>query len=136
MDTAVACTECGTPLDASALSCPSCHALTHAKELEDLTAKARDAEARGDIAAARELWEKAALLLPPDTVQYKAIRAHLASLKPPETPWWKKGAAGIGPALLLLFTKGKLVLRRAGDGDLSRWMQWVMTIHVRRYLEH
>lgn len=29
-----------------------------------------------------------------------------------------------------------LVLRPHGDGDLSRWMQWLMTTHVRRYLRH
>ena len=29
-----------------------------------------------------------------------------------------------------------LVLRPHGDGDLSRWMQWLMTTHVRRYLTH
>ena len=29
-----------------------------------------------------------------------------------------------------------LVLRPSGDGDLSRWMPWLMTTHVRRYLRH
>jgi putative transposase len=29
-----------------------------------------------------------------------------------------------------------LVLRPHGDGDLSRWMQWLLTAHVRRYLGH
>ena len=29
-----------------------------------------------------------------------------------------------------------LVARPTGDGDLSRWMQWLMTTHVRRYLSH
>jgi len=29
-----------------------------------------------------------------------------------------------------------LVLRPHGDGVLSRWMQWLMTTHVRRYLKH
>ena len=71
--------------------------------------------ARGDTAAAREFWERSALLLPPDTVQYRAIRAHIENLKTaPQGPQtgtgWKKGAAGVGPALLLLFTKGKLLL--------------------------
>lgn len=111
----LACADCGNPLDPSALSCPNCHALTHAPELESLATQAQAAMARNDIAGARDLWEKSAALLPPDTVQYKAIRAHIENLKsaaPPsaETPWWKKGVAGIGPAILLLFTKGKLVL--------------------------
>jgi putative transposase len=29
-----------------------------------------------------------------------------------------------------------LVLWPHGDGDLSRWMQWLMTAHVRRYHRH
>ena len=29
-----------------------------------------------------------------------------------------------------------LVVRPAGDGDLSRRMQWLLTTHVRRYLKH
>ena len=29
-----------------------------------------------------------------------------------------------------------LLLWPNGDGDLSRWMQWLMTAHVRRYLRH
>ncbi len=29
-----------------------------------------------------------------------------------------------------------LVLRPYSDGDLSRWMQWLMTSHVRRYHRH
>jgi putative transposase len=29
-----------------------------------------------------------------------------------------------------------LVLWPRGDGDLSRWMHWLLTTHVRRYLRH
>jgi putative transposase len=29
-----------------------------------------------------------------------------------------------------------LVVRPYGDGDLSRWMQWLLTSHVRRYRRH
>ena len=29
-----------------------------------------------------------------------------------------------------------LVVRPLGDGDLSRWMHWLTTAHVRRYLRH
>src|SRR5207247_523898 len=29
-----------------------------------------------------------------------------------------------------------LVVWPLGDGDLSRWMQWLQTTHVRRYHEH
>lgn len=110
--TTVACPDCGAPLEESALSCPSCHCLTHAAELESLAAQAQQAMVRGDLAAARALWERSLALLPPDSVQYRSIRAHIENLKtaPQTGSAWKKGAAGIGPALLLLFTKGKLLL--------------------------
>ena len=29
-----------------------------------------------------------------------------------------------------------LVVRPHADGDLSRWMQWLLTTHVRRYVKH
>jgi putative transposase len=29
-----------------------------------------------------------------------------------------------------------LVLWPRADGDLSRWMHWLLTTHVRRYLRH
>ena len=45
--TLAACSDCGAPIQESALSCPSCHALTHAKELESLAAQAQQAMARG-----------------------------------------------------------------------------------------
>lgn len=112
MTTAVNCRDCGALVQETALSCPSCHRLTHAKELESLAAQAQQATVRGDLAAARSLWERSLSLLPPDSVQYRSIRAHLDNLKtaPQSGSGWKKGAAGIGPALLLLFTKGKLLL--------------------------
>lgn len=110
--TSLACADCGAPLEESTLSCPSCHCLVHSKELEALAAEAQQAMVRGDLAAARALWEKSLALLPPDSVQYRSIRAHIENLKtaPQTGSGWKKGAAGIGPALLLLFTKGKLLL--------------------------
>ena len=105
-----ACPDCGIPISESALSCPSCHALVHAQELESLAAQAQQATANGDPAAARKLWEQSAALLPRDTVQYRAIQAHIENLKTAPQANWKKGAAGIGPALLLLLTKGKFLL--------------------------
>jgi Zn-dependent protease len=106
-----ACPDCGVLLEESALSCPSCHALTHAKELESLAARAQQSMVRGDIAAARQFWEQSAALLPPETVQYRTIRAHIENLKTvPESGGWKKSATGIGSTLLLLLTKGKFIL--------------------------
>lgn len=119
--TLAACADCKSPLDPTALSCPSCHALTHATELETLAAQARGATMRQDLAGARDFWQRAAALLPPDTVQYRSVQARitqinheLATAPQPGTSAsgakWGKGAAGIGPALLVLLSKGKLLL--------------------------
>lgn len=119
------CADCRAPLDPSALSCPACHALTRAEELESLAAQAREATLRHDLASARDLWERSSTLLPPDTVQYRSIRARITQIDAelsnglgasapgapqPAASKWGKGAAGIGPALLLLLSKGKLLL--------------------------
>jgi Zn-dependent protease len=121
------CADCRAPLDPTALSCPACHALTHAQELESLAAQAREALLRHDLAAERDLWERSSALLPPDTVQYRSVRARIAQIDaelgdasrlgaatpgPPQSTAgkWGKGVAGIGPALLLLLSKGKLLL--------------------------
>ena len=107
----VSCPDCGAPLEDSALSCLSCHCLTHAKELESLAAEAQQATVRGDLAAARKFWEQSLMLLPADSVQYRSIKAHIENLKTaPQSGGWKKGAAGIGPAILVALTKGKLLL--------------------------
>ncbi len=110
--TTLACPDCGAPVQESALSCPACHSLTHAKELESLAAEAQQATVRGDLATARDLWMRSLALLPPDSLQYRSIKAHIDNLKtaPPSGSGWKKGAAGIGPALLIALTKGKLLL--------------------------
>src|SRR5580658_4141692 len=136
MTSLATCADCRAPLDPTALSCPACHALTHAQELESLAAQAREASLRHDLAAERDLWDRSSALLPPDTVQYRSIRARITQLNAQiaaesgdasrpgaSTPGfqdqgapqsaagkWGKGAAGIGPALLLLLSKGKLLL--------------------------
>src|SRR5271170_6551965 len=113
----VACLDCGAALEPDALSCPSCHALTRSQELESLAAQAREAMLRKDLAAARKFWEQSAALLPRDTVQYRSVRARIAELDAalgaqasPGKSKWGKGAAGIGPFLLLALSKGKLLL--------------------------
>jgi putative transposase len=39
-------------------------------------------------------------------------------------------------AYCLLSNHFHIVLRPFADGDLSRWMQWLLTSHVRRYHRH
>ena len=108
----VACPDCGVSLDPSALSCPQCHALVHSKELEALASQAQQAMVQGDLAAARGFWERSLALLPKDSMQYRSISAHIENLKtaPQTGGGWKKGAAGIGSTILILLSKGKLLL--------------------------
>lgn len=121
------CTECGVALPEAALSCPSCHALVHAERLASLSAQAQAASAAGDLAGARNAWEQALMLLPPDTVQYASVRRKIAELAPhlaapaqkPGHPTRNRmGALGAAGAMLwkfktfalLALTKGKLLL--------------------------
>jgi putative transposase len=39
-------------------------------------------------------------------------------------------------AFVLMPNHFHLALWPSGDGDLGRWMHWVLTAHVRRYLRH
>ena len=114
-----ACAQCGTEI--SALSCPNCGRLRYSAELEDLAKRARDAAQVGDLRAARDLWNQALPLLPPDTVQYRTIEQRIKDLTAQidaaeapqaakQTGWKKTMAGGAGPALLLLLSKGKLIL--------------------------
>ena len=62
---------------------------------------------RGDFAAFRELMAAANERLPVRVLSYVLMPNHF-----------------------------HLVLWPRGDGDLSRWMQWLLTSHVRRYHRH
>jgi len=116
-----ACVECGATLAAAALSCSGCGRLTRSADLETLAQQARTATAAGDLASALTFWTQALELLPQDTAQYRSVWARIDQLRdqlqsaaaPQESAPsqnWKKGAAGLGPALLLLLSKGKLLL--------------------------
>jgi Peptidase family M50 len=114
MSPSVACSDCGALLDPSALSCLSCHALTLSNELESLAAQAHQATLRKDLSVARALWEQSAALLPPETVQYRSIQVRIAEIDSTlgnrDTSGNWRRAAGIGPFLLVLLSKGKLLL--------------------------
>jgi Zn-dependent protease len=114
------CPGCSVILPSAALSCPSCHQLVHAQELEALSRQAKLAEGGGGLADAHAAWTKALTLLPPETVQYRAIAARLTDLdkrlhpapaQPDDaashSPWAKRFAQ-FGPLGIFLW-KFKLV---------------------------
>jgi len=110
------CPACGADVPESALSCPQCRRLSHAADLEDLARRAKAAWRVGSFAEERELWSRSLALLPEDTVQYRSLRARIDELDRqtaeahPAHTGWRKAGMGIGSALLLLLSKGKLLL--------------------------
>jgi Zn-dependent protease len=88
-----------------------------ASELEDLARQAKAAWRVGKFAEERALWERSLSLLPRDTVQYAKIQARVKELDEQAAiageahgSGWRKASAGIGPAILLLVSKGKMLL--------------------------
>jgi Zn-dependent protease len=112
------CPECSTEITPDALSCPQCRKLTRSADLAALAQQAKAAWRVGNFAEERALWQQSLNLLPPDTAQYAKIQARLRELDEQSaiaagdqtSGGWRKGAAGIGPAILLLLTKGKALL--------------------------
>jgi Zn-dependent protease len=110
------CPACNSEQPEAALSCPQCRRLTHAAELADVAQRAKAAWRVGKFAEERELWSRSLALLPEDTVQYRSVRARVDELDQqhaqahPSHSGWKKASIGIGPALVLLLGKGKLLL--------------------------
>src|SRR5438067_13703149 len=74
------CASCGGELRALELSCPHCHQLVYAREMETLAAQAREKETAGDTAGASALWRQVLALLPPETAQASTVRDRLAKL--------------------------------------------------------
>ena len=113
------CPGCGGELPESALSCPQCRRLVHAEKLEDLAKRAKEAWRLGHFAEERGLWAESLALLPEDTVQHRSISACVAEIDgmlagaaqhSQSHDRWKKASMGIGPALVLLLSKGKFLL--------------------------
>jgi Zn-dependent protease len=117
------CASCGTELPPGALACPACQSLIHASALKQLAAEADTATRAGDPVSARTHWEAVLRLLPAHAQQHAVIRDRVAELtrridagpaRAPaatgETPWWRRGAAGIVTVSLLLLSKLKFLL--------------------------
>ena len=102
------------------LACPQCHTLVYAAELEAISREARALEAKGDLAQARETWNRALALLPPDSKQaewvkekLQALTAALAASPDPATKPDHAWARRLGPlapiAIVLVKAKGLLL---------------------------
>lgn len=104
------CKRCSRELPPGALDCPQCHALVYEDQLERTAARARAHEANGSLWDAREQWQSALQLLPPDCKQAAWIRSHIRELettiKAPGAPdtrkKWAKWLAPLAPVALLL----------------------------------
>jgi Zn-dependent protease len=117
------CAKCGTELAPHALSCPACLTLVHGAKLKDLAASAESLVASGSLPEARERWETALRLLPPDSRQHTIIRGKVDELTkriaesqpnakpaPAHGPWWRRGITGIIAVAVLFASKLKFLL--------------------------
>jgi Zn-dependent protease len=102
------------------MACSACHALIYKEQLAAVTRDAQTLESQGRLAEAREMWNRALMLLPYDSTQAQWVREHLqgmstlqpapAAVAKPQHPWVKR----LGPlaplALVLLKAKGFLLV--------------------------
>jgi len=116
------CSNCGSLLAGDALNCSACGRLTHAQELEALAQHAKLAGQARDWHGAKFAWEKALTLLPPDSAEYRTVKARIENIdrQLSDKSVWARRAAKLGPAgvvlwkfktiALLVLTKAKLVV--------------------------
>lgn len=114
------CPACSGELPLGALACPACHTLIYAAELDGLSREARTLEAKGDLAQAREVWNRTLALLPPDSKQSQWVRDKAIALTTtlnaapdpqakPDHAWARK-LGPLGPiAIVLAKSKGLLL---------------------------
>jgi len=115
----LSCRACGAPLDAGALVCPNCQALTHEEELTRLRSEALAHERAGQFATARETWVDMLDYLPPNTKQVAWLVTRIQELEgvadtgapaaQSQGPKWLARLGPLAPILLALF-KGKGLL--------------------------
>jgi Zn-dependent protease/uncharacterized Zn finger protein (UPF0148 family) len=109
------CAKCGAPLYPGLLACSNCGRYVHTEQLQELATRARQLIAMGQLQAAKEHWQAALNLLPPDSNEHQAIRREIAKLderlNPQKKTDWRKrfGPLGAGIAFLVKF-KGALLL--------------------------
>ena len=120
--TSTPCSNCGSALAPEALSCTSCGRLAHAQEFEALSQHAKLAGQSKDWLGAKLAWERALVLLPPDSSEYRTVKARIRNidLQLSDKNVWAKRLAKLGPVgvvlwkfktvALLVLAKGKFVL--------------------------
>jgi len=115
------CIRCGSEMPERALACPACATLRHAGRLKTLAADAESASAAGHLEVAREHWNSALALLPPDSRQYAIVQQKVAQLGEPPEPaqarptgpehsWLRRGLGGAATAAVVLAGKLKFLL--------------------------
>jgi len=114
-DVSVRCEGCRTEIAPRLLACPGCGRLVHADALKELSARASQAAADGDVTAELQAWRALIPMLPPDSTQYAIVRERLLSLSkdvdapaPPSGRW--KWLGPLGAAIVALASKAKLLV--------------------------
>ncbi len=114
------CPQCGHELLLGATACPECHTLIHAAELNAIARDAKALEGKGDLAEAREMWNRSLPLLPADSKQADWVRERVRSLELAQAGREQAAAQGnhpwarrLGPlapiAIVLAKSKGLLL---------------------------
>ncbi len=114
--TSVECARCHTVLEGRILACPVCSGLLFSDRLKALAASAEQSATSGDLAGALGSWRDALELVPRGTEQHEYITAQIAALGQrveqagQRKPAWAKAMGPVGGVVVLLLTKGKLLL--------------------------
>jgi Zn-dependent protease len=114
------CPNCGQELPLGAMACQQCHTLIHARELDELSRRAKDLEGKSQFLQARDAWNRCLTLLPHDSKQAEWIKDHLKELESAQSATpdpaakpdhaWARKLGPLGPiAILLVKSKGLLL---------------------------
>lgn len=118
--TSTLCSNCGSALAPEALGCPSCGRLTHAQEFEALSEHAKLAGQAGDWNGARMAWKRAFALLPPESDEYRTVKARIDNidLQLSDKHVWAKRFAKFGPVGVILWKFKTIALLVLGKAKL------------------
>lgn len=111
------CPNCATMIAPGLLSCPGCHGLVYSGRLKQLAKEAEEAKQAGNLLQSLELYREALMLLPENTMQYRAIAEKVDALSRQvdqgidghDSPDGKRTVKGIPSKLAGLGTLGLLL---------------------------